>query len=51
MIKAHPYEEVAYDIYPLENLYEQGGMGMVGDLEDPMDEEDFHEFYKRPFWG
>lgn len=49
MIDAHPYEEVAYDIYPLENSYDQGGMGMVGELEDPMDEEVFMSFLKDRF--
>jgi dinuclear metal center YbgI/SA1388 family protein len=29
---AHPYEEVAYDIYPLENLERDYGMGVVGTL-------------------
>jgi len=49
MVVAHPYEEVAYDLYPLENQYEQGGMGMVGELEDPMDEERFMNFVKERF--
>lgn len=30
MIKAHPYEEVAYDIYPLENKGEMLGLGRIG---------------------
>lgn len=30
MIKAHPYEEVAYDIYPLENKGEVLGLGRIG---------------------
>jgi dinuclear metal center YbgI/SA1388 family protein len=41
MTAAHPYEEVAYDIYPLENTDFRKGMGMVGRLKDPMDEIDF----------
>ena len=49
MEKAHPYEEVAYDIYPLENDYRQVGMGLVGDLEDPVDEEVFMTFLKDRF--
>ncbi len=49
MVRAHPYEEVAYDIYPLENLNEQGGMGMVGELGDPMEEEVFMSFIKDRF--
>jgi hypothetical protein len=27
LITAHPYEEVAYDIYPLENRFDKAGMG------------------------
>ena len=49
MIRSHPYEEVAYDIYPLDNKYEDAGMGMVGQLEDPMDEEVFLNFVKDRF--
>jgi len=30
MIKAHPYEEVAYDVYPLENKGESLGLGRIG---------------------
>ena len=32
MIEAHPYEEVAYDIYPLSTNHPSVGMGSVGDL-------------------
>jgi dinuclear metal center YbgI/SA1388 family protein len=49
MEKAHPYEEVAYDIYPLENAFNQAGMGMLGELEDPVDEEVFMTFLKDRF--
>jgi len=41
MLKAHPYEEVAYDVYAIENEFQQAGAGMVGDFEKPMDEVDF----------
>ena len=37
MIEAHPYEEVAYDIYRLENRWDRAGTGMVGELEPPED--------------
>lgn len=30
MIKAHPYEEVAYDVYPLENTGDVLGLGRIG---------------------
>lgn len=32
LIKAHPYEEVAFDIYPLENIHNNIGLGAVGNL-------------------
>ncbi len=32
---AHPYEEVAYDIYPLENVHGAYGMGIIGELTRP----------------
>jgi len=35
MIKAHPYEEVAYDLYPLANAPGRLGYGAVGDLSRP----------------
>lgn len=47
MKKAHPYEEVAYDIYTLENDYEMAGMGMIGELEQPMDELKFLDHIKK----
>lgn len=46
MIKAHPYEEVAYDLYPLKNEYDMAGAGMHGILEHPMDEQDFLQHLK-----
>ena len=41
MLKVHPYEEVAYDVFPMENEFQQAGAGMVGELENPMQELDF----------
>ncbi len=46
MISAHPYEEVAYDIYPLENKHEKTGGGMIGFLKDELPEEVFLEQVK-----
>ncbi|MFO1443438.1 Nif3-like dinuclear metal center hexameric protein [Bacillus sp. Bva_UNVM-123] len=34
MLKAHPYEEVAYDIYALENKGETLGLGKIGDIKE-----------------
>ncbi len=36
LLKAHPYEEPAYDIYPLDNEYNQIGSGMIGNLAQSM---------------
>lgn len=41
MISAHPYEEVAYDIYPLANAYQRAGSGIVGELPQPLPVETF----------
>ncbi len=41
MIAAHPYEEVAYDVYQLENKSQDVGSGVVGELEVEEDEKDF----------
>ncbi len=41
LLKAHPYEEVAYDIYPLKNEWPTVGLGMVGELEEEQDEIEF----------
>lgn len=41
LILAHPYEEVAYDLYNITNQHQQVGAGMVGELENPIDEEEF----------
>ncbi|MDP3180285.1 MAG: Nif3-like dinuclear metal center hexameric protein, partial [Bacteroidota bacterium] len=49
LLKAHPYEEVAYDIYPLDNENNQSGIGMIGELETPMAEMDFLKKLKETF--
>jgi dinuclear metal center YbgI/SA1388 family protein len=41
MRRAHPYEEVAYDIYTLENSNTEYGLGAVGDLARPVDAKKF----------
>jgi dinuclear metal center YbgI/SA1388 family protein len=41
LINAHPYEEPAYDIYPLEQAFNLVGSGMLGVLEKEMDEQAF----------
>lgn len=44
--EAHPYEEVAYDIYNLENTYQNVGAGMIGNLPQEMQGTDFLRFLK-----
>lgn len=46
MSQAHPYEEVAYDIYTLENTFQQVGSGMIGTLPEPMNPIGFLQFLK-----
>lgn len=49
MTKAHPYEEVAYDIYELKNSWNQVGAGMVGNLPSGIEEEEFLKRVKSIF--
>ena len=49
LIQAHPYEEVAYDIYSLDNQHPQVGIGMIGELPREMDEKRFLRSLKRTF--
>lgn len=46
MIAAHPYEEVAYDVFTLENKELPMGLGRVGLLEAEMSLENFAEHVK-----
>lgn len=41
LLAVHPYEEPAYDFYPLENKWAQAGSGITGVLPEPMSEQDF----------
>lgn len=45
----HPYEEVAFDIYQLENTYQNIGSGMVGELKSEIPEREFLELIKSVF--
>jgi len=47
--KIHPYEEVAYDLYPLDLNYPLAGSGMTGELQKPEDEENFLRRIKKIF--
>jgi dinuclear metal center YbgI/SA1388 family protein len=47
LFQNHPYEEVAYDIVSLENSHQEIGMGMIGEFENAMSEEDFLNHVKK----
>lgn len=49
MIEAHPYEEVAYDVYPLEQEGAVSGLGRKGELPEPMTLEAFARRVKETF--
>ncbi len=36
VIEKHPYEEPAYDIYPLQEIYPDAGLGCVGNVKRPI---------------
>lgn len=42
----HAYEEIAYEIYQLQNHHQNIGLGMIGELENPMNATDFLHFVK-----
>jgi dinuclear metal center YbgI/SA1388 family protein len=44
MLESHPYEEPAYDIYPLTNSGTNVGAGAIGELELPMDQKTFLQY-------
>jgi hypothetical protein len=49
LISSHPYEEVAYDLYPLQNKDPRTGLGMTGCLPGPLPERDFLDLLKKVF--
>lgn len=49
LIDSHPYEEVAYDIFTMDNMYYGIGAGVIGEIKEPMPEEAFLNELKRIF--
>ncbi len=47
LFENHPYEEVAYEVSTLDNSNQNIGMGMVGNLEKPLDENSFLKMVKK----
>lgn len=49
LLKAHPYEEVAYDIIGLKNIHQEIGSGMIGTLPKAMENKEFLKMVQRVF--
>ena len=49
MLSVHPYEEPAFDIYPLENSFAMAGSGIIGTLPQPEDALAFLQRVKKIF--
>ncbi len=49
LMAAHPYEEPAFDIYPLQNSWDSVGAGIIGDLPVAVDETAFMQQIKDTF--
>lgn len=49
LLAAHPYEEPAFDIYPLQNSWDSVGAGIIGDLPVAVDETAFMQQIKDTF--
>ena len=49
LLAAHPYEEPAFDLYPLQNSWQQAGAGVIGELEAPETELEFLKRIKKTF--
>ena len=49
LLSVHPYEEPAFDFYPLENTWNQVGSGVVGELPEEEDELSFLQRMKDLF--
>ncbi|TFG78792.1 MAG: Nif3-like dinuclear metal center hexameric protein [Flavobacteriales bacterium] len=47
LFENHPYEEVAYEVFTLENTNQNIGMGMIGQLAEPIDEFSFLKLVKK----
>ena len=49
LIDNHPYEEVAYDIFTMDNVHFGIGAGVIGELEDLKEEMEFFQILKNTF--
>ncbi len=49
LLAVHPYEEVAYDLIPLQNTFNLVGDGMIGELPEETDTIEFLQTVKKTF--
>ena len=49
LMASHPYEEPAFDLYPIKNTWDQVGSGVVGELDEPETELEFLKRIKKLF--
>ena len=49
LLAVHPYEEPAFDFYPLQNSWMQAGAGVIGELDEPETELEFLKRVKKTF--
>lgn len=49
LLSAHPYEEVAYEITKLDNTNQHIGIGMIGEIDQPVAETEFLKNLKETF--
>lgn len=47
MLKSHPYEEVAYDVFELKNKVKSVGLGRIGELENKVTLASYADFIKK----
>ena len=47
LFNTHSYEEVAYEVQTIENKNQDIGMGMIGELNSPIEEKEFLEYVKK----
>ena len=49
LLEAHPYEEVAYDLYSLENNNAEIGLGCIGNISESISEDNFLQLVHSAF--
>ncbi|HOZ30958.1 MAG TPA: Nif3-like dinuclear metal center hexameric protein [Bacteroidales bacterium] len=49
VLKSHPYEEVAYDIYKLDNNWNKAGLGMIGEFKTSINEKKLLSILREKF--